>query len=433
MSSYRPPLKKPRLSPRLHPLTSLTTPESQSLSKKLTSFNQSLTENITKYQNLTLQALQIQEKYQVSDVEIYVSADVMRNGSDADQVLKSTLPSDEQQSTHQLRIQIQGNITQSSARLLNNQSDASEGHDHARKCILFTSLFNHLLVTFPKEIFGKSIKPLEWRRTSGFVDCDGFTLLLNDVDLSMLSRDQFRVNIQLGMGKQNVTLYRTTKKLTALLYGEDYVRNAEQKHGEWRTQYQIMQQVWLYIQTQQLQHRSDSKLIECDDKLRRLVHSDTILVNELHHRLKEHLIPSDAVHLKYTVHPLSASNNNHEQLFARKIPLQQKDTDQYDTVCDPQLDHQIDALDKEIDELHKMIHHHKKRRDFMDQFCIDPINHIYDVICEQTFHLQMMNNELEEASRYSSFWKKPWVDQAVERALRIDEGQLNLRDTHEEE
>ncbi|KAL0486179.1 SWI/SNF complex component [Acrasis kona] len=281
-----------------------------------------------------------------------------------------------------------------------------------------TQYISSMLIDFEKEIFLDQ-KPVEWRRTVGFTDCEGFSFTKKLAPVTT-SQSSSNVKIILYM-RHDPPIYHMSEQLQSVVKvgitnSSQLLNIGDDKNhslGVAVTLNHIITAVWNYIFTNKLT-TEDRKVINCDALLKELFGSDKISFSDILQKLKEHLVAPAAIEIDYN---MSADPNN-----ILTIPVDiyiQQPVAQRSEVEVMLEDRPIKEVEEANENINKMVQHireHKKKRDFMMAFSSDPVGFIHGLIHSQTRDLLIANNKKEvDEQRYSNYYKKDWSSEAVSR------------------
>eukprot|EP00173_Palmaria_palmata_P005224 Plantae.Rhodophyta-Palmaria_palmata.ctg8838.p1 GENE.Plantae.Rhodophyta-Palmaria_palmata.ctg8838~~Plantae.Rhodophyta-Palmaria_palmata.ctg8838.p1 ORF type:complete len:155 (-),score=33.89 Plantae.Rhodophyta-Palmaria_palmata.ctg8838:147-611(-) len=137
-----------------------------------------------------------------------------------------------------------------------------------------------------------------------------------------------------------------------------------------------------------------------------------------------HMGPPDPIQLDYTI-KLSGSVVDNQACFDIKVDV--PDESLQDSASGagvfgltyPNSSEFVVLGEKHVEALEK-IAHHKRRRDFLEGFCSNPVEFINNLILSQTRDLKTIagsSGRNPEEERRASFYQQQWVREAVPRYL----------------
>lgn len=187
--------------------------------------------------------------------------------------------------------------------------------------------------------------------------------------------------------------------------------------------------VWQYIKKANLQCVDDRTSVRLDDGLRTLFTPDhatihSLKLQRLFEAIKMHLGPADPIRLDYTI---KVSGNVVDNQSCFDIQVHVPDTSVQNSaeaagvfgLAFPN-SAEFAALNEKHLEALERVAYHKRRREFFEGFCEDPVNFINKLILSQTRDLQALappNGRNPEDERRSSFYQQQWVHEAIPRYL----------------
>lgn len=356
-------------------------------------------------------------------------------------------------------IYIQGALLTSDTTTANNNS--SEAEDHEFK---FTHFLKSVIVEMDEDLFplNKSDRLIEWHRTHGFEDCEGFvfTRRVRIENSSIALNHRYPMKILLGI-RDDPPLYHTSPALTQILElspsgsvllaahnsssgssgggssssssgitgdGGDY--HMKKTDGMLRKKSgtseetsappplslnNILTGVWDYIKVNKLQDQNEKNRINCDARLKELFGSDSVTFANVLQQTKQHLLLPEPKHIDYTI-CRTQMGQSFEQTFFIDVNVSKTHQGVVEALLSEKPLPDVLKFETQIQKALESIEDHKKNRDFMLGFSQDPINFIHRLINSQTRELLMLSNKQDlEHQRYSSYYRSPWIQDAASR------------------
>ncbi|KAI9454270.1 SWI/SNF complex subunit [Russula earlei] len=186
----------------------------------------------------------------------------------------------------------------------------------------------------------------------------------------------------------------------------------------------VVQSLWGYIKTHNLQDKVDRKRIHADAVLRPIFGADVIPFNLLPDLVNRHLAPPNPVVIYYTVNP---STSPPERPSAWDIEIKLEDvalkSKMQAVTLNPSRDtlRELTKLDDEIATLAQSLQSSVLKRQFLQSFADDPSGFIQTWLASQSRDLESILGSgpsegatirKEDLSR-SEFFRMPWVEEAV--------------------
>lgn len=271
-----------------------------------------------------------------------------------------------------------------------------------------SDVFNRIVVELDKEIYPKN-NVIEWKRGERENACDGF-------EISRAGSQEFVAKIYLFVDHKPAR-YRLSADLARII-GSQY----ETRSG-------VFSSIWQYVKKHRLQCVDNRTAVRLDDGLKSLLGPSnknlrTVKTHSLFSILKNHMGPAEPLRIEYEVR-LSGDVVDNQDCYdihvhvadmsmlelARKtgvFGLPVTNSSEYEALNERHLQ----ALEK--------IAYHKKRREFFEGFCADPVQFINHLILSQTRDLKVLGGSTgrnPEEERRTGFYQQQWVHEAVPRYL----------------
>jgi SWI/SNF-related matrix-associated actin-dependent regulator of chromatin subfamily D len=191
----------------------------------------------------------------------------------------------------------------------------------------------------------------------------------------------------------------------------------------------VFMAVWQYIKKAKLQCVDDRSSIRVDAGLRTLMpatHADhaTIKLQQLFEVIKMHMGPPDPIQLEHTI---KLSGNVVANQACYDIQVEVPDESLQESAKSAGVfgltypgSAEFVALNEKHLEALEQVAHHKRRRDFLEGFCANPVEFINHLILSQTRDLKVIagsSGRNPEEERRASFYQQQWVHEAVPRYL----------------
>lgn len=302
----------------------------------------------------------------------------------------------------------------------------------------FTYFLKSMIVEMDEELFPvKSDRIIEWHRTHGFEDCEGFqfTRKVRLASNSVALNRKYPVKIMFGV-REDPPLYRISPQLNEVIGASAVLINdsnssstpTTSKAGKHQqavvtdkklvypshTLNNILTGVWNYIKMNKLQDDQDKNRVVCDEKLKEIFCCDSMSFANVLQQIKQQLLLPEPIVFDHEV-CRTRMGQAFEERFMMDVTLSKPQQTEVEALLSEKPLPDVQKYDSQIQKALEGIEAHKKKRDFMLGFSSDPVNFIHKLISSQTRDLLLMNSQELEQSRYASYYKSPWIQEAVHR------------------
>lgn len=183
----------------------------------------------------------------------------------------------------------------------------------------------------------------------------------------------------------------------------------------------VLQSLWLYIQANKLQDKSDPAKLNLDDHLASVFGEKGIALSSIGARLNNILAPMPPVMISYTVQ-VNGQTPTHPECYDIEfdIPVHRQSerlTSILDTVSK---DREVDMFDAKVSQSVVKINEHRRRRAFFLGFSQSPLNFINTLVASQAMDLRIAksaNGKDFEMRRRSDVFYEKWVEDAAMKYL----------------
>lgn len=158
----------------------------------------------------------------------------------------------------------------------------------------------------------------------------------------------------------------------------------------------LLGSLYTYIIKNNLMIRNDHT-VKCNEDLSKIFGTDEFKYTDLPEMVNDHLLVLDDIEIEIVK---SVTNN----LYIYDIPVEVDDLYQHPKIHSKDVYH----LERKIDTINEIKKNLIKRKDILEEFCINPINFINKWICL----------ELEEWSNKTSFFKDEYVQELMYELLK---------------
>jgi SWI/SNF-related matrix-associated actin-dependent regulator of chromatin subfamily D len=316
--------------------------------------------------------------------------------------------------------------------LLNETGTGEDLHNSDQ--FKFTHFLKSMIVELDEELFPvKSERMIEWHRTHGFEDCEGFNFTRKvRVENNATALNQiYPVKIMLGI-RDDPPLYHVSPLLNEVIGATPLTpppespapafKGSKSTHDKTKkinypphTLNNILTGVWNYIKQNKLQDENDKNAFVCDDKLRDIFGCESMTFANVLQVIKQQLLLPEPRQIQYEV-CRTQMGNTFERSFDIEVNISKPQQTEVEALLSEKPLPDVLKYDLQIQKALEGIEQHKKKRDFMLGFSEDPVNFIHSLISSQTRDLLLMSNNQElEQARYSNFYKTPWMMEAAHR------------------
>lgn len=259
----------------------------------------------------------------------------------------------------------------------------------------FSSFFKSLVIELDKELYGPDNHLVEWHRTPGTQETDGF-------QVKRPGDKNVRCTILLLLDYQPLQ-YKLDPCLARLLGVHTQTRPV------------IINALWQYIKTHKLQDPHEREFIVCDKYLERIFQCARMKFAEIPQRLNQLLHPPDPIVIN---HVISVEGPDQKKTACYDIDVEVDDTlktQMNNFLLSTANQQEIQGLDNKIHETVETINQLKTNREFFLSFAKDPQQFINKWLISQTRDLKTMTDVVgnPEEERKAEFFYQPWAQEAV--------------------
>lgn len=271
-----------------------------------------------------------------------------------------------------------------------------------------SDVFSRIVVELDKEIYPKN-NIIEWKRSDHDVASDGF-------EVSRAGSQEFTAKIYLFVDHKP-TRYRLSAELSRLI-GTQY----ETRPG-------VFSSIWQYVKKHRLQCMDNRAAVRLDAGLKTLLgpankNVETVKAQTLFALLKSHMGPAEPLKIEYEVRLSGDVVDNQDcyDVHVHTTDVSMMESARMAGVFGLPLSHssEFEVLNERHLQALEKVAHHKKRRDFFEGFCANPVQFINHLILSQTRDLKVLGGSTgrnPEEERRAAFYQQQWVHEAVPRYL----------------
>ena len=271
-----------------------------------------------------------------------------------------------------------------------------------------SDVFHRIVVELDKELYPEN-NLIEWKRNDREPSSDGF-------EISRAGSKEFTAKIFLYVD-QKPEQFRVSPLLCQLIG----LSNGSKAS--------IFSGVWQYVKMKKLQCVDDRTAVRLDPGLKTLlspanINIEVIKIQQLFALIKGHMGPPEPIVLKYNI-KLSGDVVDNQDCYDIQVNVQDttllesaRKAGVFGMELEQSKDYEI------LNETHlgalERLALHKKRRDFFEGFCSNPVQFINHLILSQTRDLKVLGGNTgrnPEEERRASFYQQQWVHEAVPRYL----------------
>ncbi|XP_065885316.1 SWI/SNF-related matrix-associated actin-dependent regulator of chromatin subfamily D member 1-like isoform X2 [Dysidea avara] len=278
-------------------------------------------------------------------------------------------------------------------RLLN---EAGERPDTKAK-LKFTSFFKSVIIELDKDMYGPDNHLIEWQRTRSTVENDGFQIVRP-------GEDSVKSTILLSLFYQP-SQYKLSSRLARLLGVHTATRPT------------ILQAMWQYIKTNQLQDANEREYINCDKYFEQLFEVPRMKFTEIPRRLQPLLLPPDPIVIQHNINK-DAPDRSRTACYDVEVDIDDPVKPQMLSFMMSSSNQQdIASLDTKIHETVEQINSIRIQREFFLGFSDNPQKFINDWMASQNRDLKVMTNKMgnPEAEKRAEYYDQHWTKEAVTR------------------
>uniref|UniRef100_H0X215 DM2 domain-containing protein n=2 Tax=Otolemur garnettii TaxID=30611 RepID=H0X215_OTOGA len=267
-------------------------------------------------------------------------------------------------------------------------------YDATKQKRKFSSFFKSLFIELDKNLYGPDNHLVEWHKTATTQEIDGFQVKRpGDVNVRC---------IILLMLDYQPPQFKLDPRLARLLGIHTQTRPV------------IIQALWQYIKTHNLQDPHEREFIICDKYLQQIFESQRMMFSEIPQRLYALLMPPEPIIINYVI---SVDTNDQKKTVCYDLDVEVDDTlktQMNSFLLSAASQEEIATLDNKIHETVEAINQLKTQREFMLSFASNPEGFINDWLQSQCRDLKTMTDVgIPEEERRAEFYFQPWVQEAV--------------------
>ncbi|KAI0717672.1 SWI/SNF complex 60 kDa subunit [Cerioporus squamosus] len=269
----------------------------------------------------------------------------------------------------------------------------------------FSTLIKHMVVELDRDmVLYPEGNIVEWLRGANQPALDGFTIRRKGD-----APTKIRIILHL---EQQPEQYKVHPDLSNIIGVKE-----ESRIG-------VIQALWNYIKTQNLQDKMDRRIIRVDARLRPIFNADTVYFQHLPELVNRFLLPPDPVILHYTLNPavpppekpaawdveVKADDSNLKGRMQHVVMSMASDSAK-----------ELTKLDEEIALHVQSLNNAHMKRQFLRSFADDPRGFIQTWLASQSRDLESVLGSgpsegatvRQEDLKRSEFFRLPWVEEAV--------------------
>lgn len=179
----------------------------------------------------------------------------------------------------------------------------------------------------------------------------------------------------------------------------------------------ILQAMWQYIKTHQLQDPNEREYINCDKYFEQVFEVPRIKFTEIPRRLQTLLLPPDPIAIQHVINK-DAPDRSRTACYDVEVDIDDPVKSQmFSFMTSSSTQQDIASLDTKIHETVEQINSIRIQREFFLGFAEDPQKFINDWMASQNRDLKVMTNRMgnPEAERRAEFYNQHWTKEAVTR------------------
>ncbi|XP_036682471.1 LOW QUALITY PROTEIN: SWI/SNF-related matrix-associated actin-dependent regulator of chromatin subfamily D member 1-like [Balaenoptera musculus] len=268
-------------------------------------------------------------------------------------------------------------------------------YDATKQKRKFSSSFKSLVIELDKDLYGPDIHLVEWYRTATTQETDGFEVKWpGDVNV--------RCTVLLMLDYQPPQ-FKLDPPLARLLGIHTQARPV------------IVQALWQYIKTHQLQDPPEREFVICDKYLQQIFESQRMKFQRFPQRLHALLMPPEPIIIN---HIISVDPNDQKKTACYDMDVEAGDTlktQMNSCLLSTASQQEVATLDNKVHETIETINPLKTQREFMLSFARDPQGFISDWLQSQRRDLKTMTKVVgnPEEERRAEFYFQPWAQEAM--------------------
>lgn len=186
------------------------------------------------------------------------------------------------------------------------------------------------------------------------------------------------------------------------------------------TRPRVLEAIWHYVKTRNLQSSGDPSFFTCDPPLQKVFGDEKMKFVMVPQKLSQHLTPPQPIHLEHRI-KLSGSSPAGttccDVLMDLPIPLE-KEMSAF--LANIEKHQEIDSCDKKIISTIKEIHRHRQRRSFFLGFSQSPAEFVNALIASQSRDLKLAAGDashIVDKEHHPDFYNQSWAEDAIIRYL----------------
>ncbi len=271
-----------------------------------------------------------------------------------------------------------------------------------------SDIFKRIVIELDNKIYPEN-NLIEWKRNERDLPSDGF-------EISRRGNKECKVRVYLDVN-HTPELYKLSQPLSSLLGLKTDTRAG------------IFVGIWQYVKKMRLQCVDDRTAIRLDQGLKSLLPQaqripQVVRLQHLYEIVKTHMGPPDPLEIVYDVR-LSGNVVDNQDCYDIQVNVEDRALQEsaqksgifgltFPTSAEYAVlkEKHLEALDS--------IAIHKRRRDFFEGFCANPIEFINHLVLSQTRDLKVLGGSTgrnPEEERRSTFYQQQWVHEAIPRYL----------------
>ncbi|KAM7448208.1 SWI SNF [Porites harrisoni] len=272
------------------------------------------------------------------------------------------------------------------------QAPKTDGPRQKRK---FSTYFKSLVIELDRELYGPDNHLVEWHRTSSTQETDGF-------QVKRPGEENVKCTIMFLLDYQPPQ-YKLEPRLARLMGIHTQTRPV------------IVNAIWQYIKSHNLQDSHEREYINCDRYFQQIFECNRMKFSEIPQRLSALLLPPDPIVIH---HLISKETPENKRTTCYDIEVEVDDTlkaQMQSFLLSTASQNEIAAFDNKIYETVETINQLKINREFFLGFARDPPEFINQWIQSQSQDLKVMTDVVgnPEEERRADFFHLPWSQEAV--------------------
>lgn len=271
-----------------------------------------------------------------------------------------------------------------------------------------SDVFSRIVVELDKDVYPEN-NIIEWKRNDHEPSSDGF-------EISRAGSQEFTAKVYLFVDHRP-TRFRLSDPLARLIGTQTETRSG------------IFASIWEYVKKHRLQCVDNRAAVRLDAGLKTLLgpanmQLEAVKLQQLFAIVKSHMDVADPLMIEYDVRLNGDIVDNQDcyDVHANVADMGLMEAGRQAGVLGMVLAQsgEFEALnERHLLSLEKLAHH-KKRRDFFESFCSNPVQFINHLILSQTRDIRVLGGSTgrnPEEERRAPFYQQQWVHEAVPRYL----------------